>query len=199
MVSLLGRSKPAHDQQRAASRLMVEIAGPRQPAPRRTYYPRRFWSQTPLISKSAIIHTVATKMRAANIANIVSTFAVPPSRSAPKRVRFVPGPIKIQNRPPWSAASRQSAEPPPSAISSSNTARSEWLLVGDPRAGSPEAGEAAARRLRRNMRSKGRLALMLSGPSCFQKPVALLVNCESDQAREKQNKPGYGHREETTR
>jgi len=54
-----------------------------------------------LISNTAIINTVATKMGAANIANIVSIFAVPRADNARKRAEggFVPGAFKIQNRP----------------------------------------------------------------------------------------------------
>ncbi len=68
---------------------------------RRPYYLRRFRSQTSLISNTAIINMVATKMGAANIANIVSIFAVPRADNARERAErgFVPGPFKIQNRP----------------------------------------------------------------------------------------------------
>jgi len=54
-----------------------------------------------LISNTAIINTVATKMGAASIANIVSIFAVPRADNARERAErgFVPGAFKIQHRP----------------------------------------------------------------------------------------------------
>jgi hypothetical protein len=51
-----------------------------------------------LTSKTAIINTVATKMGAANIANIVSIFAVPRANNARERAArgFVPRPVQIR-------------------------------------------------------------------------------------------------------
>jgi hypothetical protein len=82
------------------------VANENERGRQRPYYLRRLRSQMSLTSKTAIINTIATKMGAANIANIVSIFAVPRANNARERAKrgFVPRPVQIrplggQNRP----------------------------------------------------------------------------------------------------
>jgi hypothetical protein len=82
------------------------VANENERGRQRPYYLRRLRSQMSLTSKTAIINTIATKMGAANIANIVSIFVVPRADNARERAErgFVPRPVQIrplggQNRP----------------------------------------------------------------------------------------------------